>query len=137
MSVQSEKSVQDTIVGQLRAAMARWYRGDPSGYAELFADDVTYFAPVTDGRLEGGRNLRALFAPVAGKINIPRFELLTPKLQLHGDIGVFTYNVDEYARDGVPSARWNATEVYRRVGDQWRIVHGHWSARSPSPQLSP
>jgi ketosteroid isomerase-like protein len=137
MSARSEKSAYETIVGQLRAAMDRWYRGEPSGYAALFADDVTYFAPVTDGRLEGIGNLRALFAPVKGKINIPRFELLSPKLQLQGDVGVLTYNLDEYARDGAPSARWNATEIYRRVGDQWRIIHGHWSARAPSQQPSP
>jgi ketosteroid isomerase-like protein len=107
--------------------MGRWYQGDPSGYAQLFADDLTYFAPVTGGRLEGIAALQALFAPVAGKIHVPRFEMLNPKLQLYGDVGILTYNVHEYASEGSASARWNATEVYRRIGSKWRIMHGHWS----------
>jgi ketosteroid isomerase-like protein len=128
MRSSTQESVEDTILTQLRAAMDRWYNGDPSGYAQLFAEDLTYFAPVTAGRLEGINALRALFAPVAGKIHIPRFELLTPKLQLYDDVGVLTYNVHEYAGAESASARWNATEVYRRIGTEWRIVHGHWSA---------
>jgi ketosteroid isomerase-like protein len=100
------------------------------GYADLFADDLTYFAPPTGGRLEGIEALRASYAPAKGKINVPKYEVSNSKLQLHGDVGVFTYNLDEYARgDDAPSARWNATEVYRRDGDEWRIIHAHWSPR--------
>jgi hypothetical protein len=124
----NEQSAYDTIVAQLRAAMERWYKGDPSGYSALFADDLTYFAPVTGGRLEGISALKDLFAPIAGKITVPRFEMLNPKLQLHGDVGVFTYHLNEYASDSSATARWNATQVYRRIGEQWRIIHAHWSA---------
>ncbi|MFQ5791491.1 MAG: hypothetical protein ACE5JI_13545 [Acidobacteriota bacterium] len=42
-------------------------------------------------------------------------------------MAVFTYGLNEYASDGTVSVRWNATEVYRRIGDEWRIVHAHWS----------
>jgi hypothetical protein len=128
MRSSTEESVQETLLAQLRSAMGRWYKGDPSCYADLFADDLTYFAPVTGGRLEGIGALRALFAPVAGKIHVPRFQMLNPKLQLHDDIGILTYNVHEYASDDSATARWNATEVYRRIGNEWRIIHGHWSA---------
>jgi hypothetical protein len=128
MRSSTEESVQDKLLAQLRAAMDRWYKGDPSGYAKLFADDLTYFAPVTGGRLEGIDALRALFAPVTGKIHVPRFEMLNAKLQLYDDTGILTYNVHEYASGDSVSARWNATEVYRRIGNEWRIIHGHWSA---------
>lgn len=132
MRAANERTTYDTIVAQERAAMERWYTGDPSGYVELFADDLSYFAPVTGGRLEGISALKDLFGPIEGKINIPRFEMLNPKLQLHGDVGVFTYQLDEYADDGSASARWNATHVYRRIGAQWRIMHAHWSATAPA-----
>jgi len=55
--------------------------------------------------------------------------VLNPKIQLHGYIGVFTYNLNEYAGDGRVSVRWNATEVYRRISEEWRIIHAHWSRR--------
>lgn len=122
----------DIIVAREQAAMKRWYAGDPSGYVELFADDLTYFAPVTGGRLEGIRALKDLFAPIEGKINVPRFEMLKPKLQLHADVGVFTYQLNEYPGGGLAGARWNATHVYRQTGEQWRIIHAHWSAVAPA-----
>jgi len=128
MTPTNEESASDPIVAQLRTAMTRWYKGDPSGYSELFADDLTYFAPVTGGRLEGINALKELFAPIEGKINVPRFEILSPKVQLHGDVGVLTYHLNEYASDGPATARWSATHVYRRIGGQWRIIHAHWSA---------
>jgi hypothetical protein len=128
MTPTNEESASATIVAQLRTAMTRWYKGDPSGYRELFADDLTYFAPVTGGRLEGISALKELFAPIEGKINVPRFEILSPKVQLHGDVAVFTYHLNEYASDGPATARWSATQVYRRMGEEWRIIHAHWSA---------
>jgi ketosteroid isomerase-like protein len=117
----------EIIVARLQAALQQWYKGDPSAYVSLFAEDLTYFAPVTNGRLEGGKALKGLLAPLAGKINVPRFEVLNPKLQLHGDIGVLTYNISEYAGDGSVAVRWNSTEVHRRSGAEWRIIHAHWS----------
>jgi hypothetical protein len=133
MGSANEQNAYDTIVAQLRAAMQRWYKGDPSGYSELFADDLTYFAPITGGRLEGIAALKDLFAPIAGKINVAKFEILNPKLQLHGDVGVFTYHLNEYATGTSATARWNATHVYRRMGTQWRIIHAHWSAIANTP----
>lgn len=128
----NEQSAYDIIVAELRAAMNRWYKGDPSAYAELFADELTYFAPVIEGRLEGIGDLKNLFAPIAGQINVARFEMLNPKLQLHGDLGVLTYQLNEYASGGSATARWNATQVYRRIGQQWRIIHAHWSVLAKS-----
>jgi hypothetical protein len=123
----SEQSGYDTIIAELEGAMNQWYKGDPSGYIKLFADDLTYFAPVTKGRLEGIAALKELFSPLVGQINVARFEMLNPKLQLHGDVGILTYHLNEYAGGGSATARWNATQVYRRIGEHWRIIHAHWS----------
>jgi hypothetical protein len=132
MRAANEQTTYDTIVTQERAAMERWYTGDPSGYVELFVDDLTYFAPVSGGRLESVSALKELFAPIEGMIKVPRFEMFKPKLQLHGDVAVFTYQLNEYASGGSASARWNVTHVYRRTDKQWRIMHAHWSAMAPA-----
>ncbi len=127
------QNVYETILAQERPALERFYKGDPSGYRELFADELTYFDPGTGARLDGISALKEYYAPLEGKINVPRHEVLNPRIQLHGDIGVFTYNLNEYASDGPASARWNATEVYRRIGEEWRIIHAHWSAIENTP----
>ncbi|MFQ5875119.1 MAG: YybH family protein [Dehalococcoidia bacterium] len=122
-----EQNAYETIIARLQPAVERWYKGDPSGYAELFADEMTYFDPGSGGRLEGITALKNHYAPLKGKISVPRFEILDPKIQLHSDIAVLTYGLKEYASDGSVSVRWNATEVYRGIGDEWRIIHAHWS----------
>ena len=121
------QSVYETIVAQRRPALERFYQGDPSGYRELFADELTYFDPRSGGRLDGISALRDYYAPLEGQINVPRYEVLNSKIQLHGDIGVFTSTLNEYASEGPASVRWNSTEVYRRIGEEWRIIHAHWS----------
>ena len=122
-----------TILSRLREALERWYAGDPLAYTELFVDDLTYFAPVYQrGRLEGIAELREILAPFKGKTAAPHFEVLNPKTQLDGNVRVLTYGLNEYAEDGTVRARWNATEVYRHVGDKWRIIHAHWSG-APAP----
>ncbi len=122
-----QQNVLETILAQSRPALDRFYNGDPFGYAELFADELTYFDPRTGGRLDGISALKDYYAPIVGRVSVPRYEVLNPEIQLHGDVGVVTFNVHEYASDGPASGRWNATEVYRRFGEEWRIIHAHWS----------
>jgi Calcium/calmodulin dependent protein kinase II association domain len=126
-AIDAELDVSGKILTRLQAVAERFYNKDPLAYTELLAENVTYFAPITPGRVEGIEAVRALFVPFQGKLSVPRFEILNPKLQLHGDIGIFTYNLNEYGTDGAVATRWNSTEVYRRFGDKWQAVHAHWS----------
>jgi hypothetical protein len=35
---------------------------------------------------------------------------------------------------GTVTSRWNATQVYQRKNEGWRIIHSHWSeTRSAQP----
>lgn len=125
--IDAERDVSGKILTRLQSVADRFYNKDPLAYTELLAEDVTYFAPITPGRVEGIGAVRALFAPFQGKLSVPRFEILNPKLQLHGDIGILTYNLNEYGADGAITTRWNSSEVYRRFGDKWQAIHAHWS----------
>jgi ketosteroid isomerase-like protein len=68
----------------------------------------------------------------------PRYDMIDPKVQGRGEIAVLTFNLVNYGRlpDAPESvlARWNATEVYHRVGEGWQIVHSHWSFVQPQDQ---
>jgi hypothetical protein len=43
----------DTIVALERGALDRWGRGDPQGYLDLYAREVTYFDPMREKRIDG------------------------------------------------------------------------------------
>jgi ketosteroid isomerase-like protein len=117
------------------AALDRWSQGDPQGYIDIFAEDVTYFDPALEKRIDGFTALRDYLAPFTGKIKIDRYEMVEPKVQRHGDAAVLTFNLINYARreDGTEGVlvRWNSTEAYARIEGRWGIVHSHWSYVKP------
>lgn len=114
-----------TIVALERAALDRWGRGDPSGYLEISAPDVSYFDPFLARRLDGLEALTAYYKTLRGKIRIDRDELIDPSVQAWGDTAVLSFKLVSHA--GAGEMRWNCTEVYRRDPQGWRIVQTHWS----------
>jgi hypothetical protein len=119
--------VLETILSQGQPAFERWYKGDPSAFVALMAEEMTYFSPFENNLLDGKKTLEAAFAPLVGQIQVPAFEILNPKLQLGEDIGVVTFNINEHDKDGALTAGWKVTEVYRLMGDEWRTIHAHYS----------
>lgn len=115
-----------TIVGLERDALDRWGRGDPSGFLEISAPDVVYFDPFLKRRIDGLEELTRHLEGIRGKVQISRYELLNPKVQLIGDAAVLTFNYVSYGGNE-NEFRWNCTEVYRLESAGWRIVQTHWS----------
>ncbi|MET0554292.1 MAG: sigma-70 family RNA polymerase sigma factor [Vicinamibacteria bacterium] len=137
----AERPVAGEIVALEKGALDRWSQGDPSGFYAIMADEETYFDPLTEARVDGLSALKAHIAPFAGRFRIERYEMLNPRVDVSGDVAVLTFNlVNHGARfDGrTPgTSRWNSTEVFRRSGGRWRIVHSHWSPTKPSTQPAP
>ncbi len=121
-----------TILALERSALARWLRGDPSGFLEICSPEVVYFDPGLDRRLDGLEALTRLYESVRGKIHAAHHEVLNPKVQLCGESAVLTYNLISQAGD--QTNRWNCTEVFRRTAAGWRIIQTHWSFTRPRPQ---
>ena len=114
------------VIALERAALARWLHGDPSGFLELSDDEVTYFDPFVERRIDGLEALRAYYEPLRGKIHADDFELIAPRVLTSGELAVLTFNFVSWARSG-ETQRWNCTEVYRRRAAVWKIVQTHWS----------
>jgi uncharacterized protein (TIGR02246 family) len=125
----------EEIIAAERSALDRWGNGDPQGFLEIYAPDVTYFDPFGERRVDGLSAMKALLAPMAGKIKVDRYDMLNPKVQRHGDVAVLTYNLVDYSKqaDGSEKAimRWNSTAVFRRIDGKWRTIHSHWSFVKP------
>jgi ketosteroid isomerase-like protein len=131
----------ETIIGLERAALDRWFNGDPQGYLETYASEVTYFDPVQEKRVDGVEAMRTYLTPITGKIKGARYDMMGARVQHHGDVAILSYNLFSYGKrpDGTErlAARWNSTKVYGRVGGNWKIVHDHWSFIKPDLKPPP
>lgn len=123
MSQQTD--IPSTIISMECAALEHWIHGDPSGFLKICAPDVVYFDPYLEKRIDGLNALTALYKEIWGKVQLDRFELLNPLVQVIGDAAVLTFNYVSFS--GEIEFRWNCTEVYRRDGDRWQIIQTHWS----------
>lgn len=124
----------DPIVALERGALDRWGRGDPEGYLELYARDITYFDPVSERRVDGIDAMRKMYEPIKGLIKVDRYEMIAPHVYRAGDMAVLTYNLISHGRagNGPPRiTRWNSTAVYVRRDGRWQILHSHWSYIKP------
>ena len=138
-------SVAQDIIAMERAALDRWVRADPDGYLHIYSEDATYFDPFRDKRVDGLSTLTTQLAPLRG-VNLPftdpRYEILNPTVNVDGNTAVLTYNLVNYGKptgktEETVLARWNSTQVYRRVNDAWRLVHTHWSLTQPQVASPP
>ncbi|MGH8647573.1 MAG: nuclear transport factor 2 family protein [Gammaproteobacteria bacterium] len=74
----------------------------------------------------------ALLSPIKD-IKLPftdaRYEMIAPRVQHHDDVALLTFQVVNHGKlSGQPEtvlSRWNATQVYRRIDGQWKIIHSH------------
>jgi hypothetical protein len=121
----NNQDIPSIIIAMECAALERWIHGDPSGFLEISAPDIVYFDPYREKRIDGLEALTALYRELRGQIQLDRFELLNPLVQVIGDAAVLTFNYVSY--QGETESRWNCTEVYRRDGERWQIIQTHWS----------
>lgn len=123
----------EAIIALERAALDRWGNGDPQGYLETYAPDITYFAPGGESRVDGLGAMKKLLIPITGKIKVDHYEMVAPKVQHMGDVAVLSYNLVSHAKrpNGAVVVYWNSTAVYGRVGGKWKIIHSHWSFTKP------
>lgn len=119
------------IINTEKAALEKWNNGNPSGFLELCAEDVVYFDPFTEKRLNGLDKLTELYESIRGQINVERYDMIDPKVQSVDNMAVLTYNLISYTETG-SGEKWNCTEVYRLDNKQWKIIQTHWSFTKPA-----
>lgn len=121
--------ISDTIIALERGALEKWNQGNPDGYLQISADDVTYFDPYTEQRIDGLTRLKQYYEPIRGQVHAT-YEMFNPQVTSTNDMAVLTFNLHSYEGDKV--FNWNCTEVYRlEPNGQWKIVQTHWSFIKP------
>jgi len=115
-----------------RQAMDGWLKGNPDPQVAITDPEITYYHAVAEKRVEGLPALKELYDRYRGMPLFDSYEILNPKVQAAGDVAVLTYRLAQH--DGSATNYWNATQVYSRKKEGWRIIHSHWSAaKAPQP----
>ena len=126
------ESVEDELMSLTKKLLTRIYV-EPSSdfYKEHVAEDVTCYEGLPT-RLDGIEyHLKALDA-LAESTEHPgkrHIELLNPKIQVYGDVGVVTATVQfaTFQNQGVETRLLNETRVWAKVDGAWKLVHFHKS----------
>ncbi len=116
-----------TIITLERAVLDRWSKGDPHGFVENAAADVTWFDHTTKSRVDGRAALEGHVQQFVDQIDVPHYEMPNVQVRVYGNAAVLTCNWQTFSEDGEMTSQWNATEVYRRDDDRWQYVHVHWA----------
>lgn len=130
ISAQTDAQFAKKLIAQERAALERWNNGDPSGYLEIYADDITYFDPFLKVRIDGKGELTKLYNSIKGQVQVEKYEMLNPQVQVKDKMAVLSFNLVSHEKG--KEHKWNSTEVYRQEHDGlWKIIHSHWSQTTP------
>jgi len=75
-------TLKDELVRLERSALDRWIRLDPDGYLGLYAENVVYFDPMTEHRVDGLEAMRKRLAPMKNlkaPFTNPRYDMIDPR----------------------------------------------------------
>lgn len=123
------QEIASTLIAMEIAALELWNQGNPSGYLEIYAPDITYFDPFQEHGLEG-QAVRDLYERLRGLGKVDSYEMINPVVDVFPRSAVLTFNLDSRAGDEV--YKWNCTSVYAQdENDRWTIRHHHWSLVKP------
>ncbi len=95
------------------------------------ADDYTEFNPGVPVRIDGkALNARMLEAANQGTGDMILAEMTHPKVQVHGDTAILTYNFVGAAKSAegeIDNILAKSTRVYVKGRDGWKLVHANFA----------
>lgn len=122
----NKEDIKATIIALEKQALELWNTGNPDGFIKLSSDDIVYFDPAFENKLEGKKALEEYYNGMRGKIKIDSYQMIKPIVQLSSDTAVLLYDYEAH-RDG-QVFKMHCTEVYKHTSsNQWKIIHTHWS----------
>jgi len=127
--VPDDEEVRSSILALVTDGLEGLRLGDPRGITSRCADDVTYFSVELDSLLVGRKALEDWYGPPTGQTNYDHFDLIDPQVRLYGGMAIVTFDFASYGSADASQLRthWRSTQVLRKTGSEWEIVHIHWT----------
>lgn len=124
------QAIANQIIAREKASMEAWQRKDKAFFADLLADDATYFGAMNPYlETDPKANFLPKFEQYTEMFKYLDWQMYNPRVQVYGDTAVLTYNHAATLNMGgrVMSITGKITSVYVKQGATWRVVHGHES----------
>lgn len=128
---EEERKLAEYIIGLERAALDKWFKGDSTGYRELWSEhSFSYFDSVAPKRVDSHAEISTFVRGVVdGKLYADSYDFVNPRVQIGGDMAVLTYQL--HAKTTLINMHYNCIEVFQKEGDEWRVVHSTWAFIQP------
>lgn len=125
-------NIPEIILSHERDALNNWSNGNPAGYFQHAADDITYFDDIgAQGRKEGIESVSPYGETLKEMIPPHKYEMENTKVQVYGDAAILSYHYQPYSNEGEPLTKWRASVIYSNLNDEWKMVHAHWTMVKP------
>jgi ketosteroid isomerase-like protein len=123
----TEDEAAAAIMEKIKAANDRWASGDPTGFLDCAAPDITWMDDLgATYPVQGYDSLKTYLESFKGQIPPHQHELQVPMFQNYGDMVIVTYRY-QATFDGEVQAPWKVTSVYRYKDGDWLSVHENWT----------
>ncbi|MEU0163004.1 SgcJ/EcaC family oxidoreductase [Streptomyces sp. NPDC006261] len=124
-----------TLVEFEKSIQWRWTSGDPTGYMDALAEDVTYVDPLAENFAVGREAVRAHFKRIYADAGLTRQEYLDESARVISSdevLLVFTFNTYQPDDNGGEKLflSWNMSLIFRKTDGEWLLSHGHLSLRN-------
>lgn len=128
---EEERKLAQHIIGLEKAALDKWFKGDTSGYEQLWSKrSFTYFDAVVEKRVDDHATIAEFLKTIDGKLFADSYDFCNPRVQIGKDMAVLTYQL--FAKTTLIDMEYNCIEVYQKEEDgEWRVIHSTWSFIRP------
>lgn len=126
-----ELKIAQQIVALERAALDKWFKGDTSGYNELWSrDSFSYCDGAFTERIDDHKTIEDFLSKVQGKLFADSYKFCHPRVQIFGDTAILIYQL--FADTTLIDMNYNCIEIFHKENDgKWRVVHSTWSFIRP------
>ncbi|SFC05267.1 Calcium/calmodulin dependent protein kinase II association domain-containing protein [Streptococcus gallolyticus] len=124
------------IIAMEKAALAKFYQGDSTGYQELWDhDNFSYFDANTYERVDTYERIHAFLTNfVDNKVKSNNYQMVAPRVQFGQGAAILTYQLHTVLESFHNNAEthYNVIEIYQENADgKWTVVHSTWAPIRP------
>lgn len=125
-------AIANQVIEMEKVALDKYYAGDMTGYYNLWShDDFSYFDSGHAKRVDSFAEVKDFMDKnLAGKMHADSYCFLTPRVQVHGDTAILTYQL--FADTNFINMKYNVVEVFQKnAAGEWKVVHSTWDTITP------
>lgn len=128
---EEESRLAEYIVGLEKAALNKWFKGDTSGYENLWSkQSFTYFDAVATERVDNHATIAEFLKTIEGKLFADSYDFRNARVQSGQDMAVLTYQL--FAKTSLIDMEYNCIEVFQKeMNGEWHVIHSTWSFIRP------